>query len=113
MRISPFKASVVLPLDMASSIFPIVIRVGIMAADSKYRFMPYFITVSWSPFPIASIMIKSSAREYTKDAAEPRATRVSILGAPCLKDPNPDVKNLPFMTMIIRARSISRSPRAT
>ena len=31
----PFKASVVLPLDRASSIFPTVMRVKIMAADSK------------------------------------------------------------------------------
>ena len=33
--ISPFKASVVFPLDLASSIFPTVISVRIMAADSK------------------------------------------------------------------------------
>ena len=33
--IRPFKASVVLPLDRASSIFPTVMRVRIMAADSK------------------------------------------------------------------------------
>ena len=30
-----FKASVVRPLDIASNIFPTVIKVGIMAADSK------------------------------------------------------------------------------
>ena len=30
-----FRASVVLPLDLASSIFPTVISVRIMAADSK------------------------------------------------------------------------------
>ena len=34
-RIRPFRASVVLPLDRASSILPTVIRVRIMAADSK------------------------------------------------------------------------------
>ena len=33
--IRPFKASVVLPLERASSIFPTVIRVRIIAADSK------------------------------------------------------------------------------
>ena len=33
--IRPFRASVVLPLERASSIFPTVIRVRIMAADSK------------------------------------------------------------------------------
>ena len=33
--ISPFRASVVLPLERASNIFPTVIRVRIMAADSK------------------------------------------------------------------------------
>ena len=33
--ISPFRASVVLPLDRASSILPTVMRVRIMAADSK------------------------------------------------------------------------------
>ena len=33
--IRPFSASVVFPLDRASSIFPTVIRVRIMAADSK------------------------------------------------------------------------------
>ena len=45
-RIRPFSASVVRPFDMASSILPTVISVGIMAADSKYRFIPYFITVA-------------------------------------------------------------------
>ena len=44
--IKPFKASVVRPFDFASSIFPTVMSVGIMAADSKYKFIPYFITVS-------------------------------------------------------------------
>ena len=34
-RIRLFRASVVLPLDRASSILPTVIRVRIMAADSK------------------------------------------------------------------------------
>ena len=34
--ISDFKASVVRPLDIASSIFPTVMRVTIIAADSKY-----------------------------------------------------------------------------
>ena len=33
--IRPFSASVVLPLDLASRVFPTVIRVTIMAADSK------------------------------------------------------------------------------
>ena len=80
--IRPFSASVVRPFDMASSILPIVISVGIMAADSKYRFIPYFITVSCRPSPMARIMRKSSAREYTKEAPEPRATSVSMLGAP-------------------------------
>ena len=45
-RMRPFRASVVRPLDRASSIFPTVIRVGIMAADSKYRFMPYPMTAA-------------------------------------------------------------------
>ena len=34
-RMSPLRASVVLPLDRASSILPTVMRVRIMAADSK------------------------------------------------------------------------------
>ena len=34
-RISPFSASVVFPFDLASSIFPTVISVRIIAADSK------------------------------------------------------------------------------
>ena len=33
------SASVVLPLDMASSIFPTVISAGIIAADSKYSWL--------------------------------------------------------------------------
>lgn len=33
--IRPFKASVVRPFDLASSIFPTVMSVRIMAADSK------------------------------------------------------------------------------
>ena len=35
--ISAFKASVVLPFDKDSSIFPTVIKAGIIAADSKYN----------------------------------------------------------------------------
>ena len=35
--ISDLSASVVLPFDIASSVFPMVIRQGIMAADSKYK----------------------------------------------------------------------------
>ena len=35
--ISPFMALVVLPLEYASRVFPMVISVTIMAADSKYR----------------------------------------------------------------------------
>ena len=35
--ISDLSASVVLPFDIASSILPTVIRVGIIAADSKYN----------------------------------------------------------------------------
>ena len=62
-RIRPFRASVVRPLDFASSILPMVINVGIMAADSKYRFIPYFITRSARPSPWARIIRKSSARE--------------------------------------------------
>ena len=36
-----FRASVVLPLARASRSFPTVMRVRIMAADSKYRSMAY------------------------------------------------------------------------
>ncbi len=61
--IRPFNASVVRPFDIASSILPTVISVGIMAADSKYRFMPYFITVWCAPSPWARIIKKSSASE--------------------------------------------------
>ena len=62
-RIRPLRASVVRPFDMASSSLPTVMRVGIMAADSKYRFIPYFITTSCRPFPWARIIRNSSARE--------------------------------------------------
>ena len=48
-----FKASVVLPLEIASSIFPKVIRVGIIAAVSKYRWWPSILVCSIFPSPKA------------------------------------------------------------
>ena len=57
--------------------------------------------------------MNSSAREYTKDAVDPSATRVSMLGAPWNKDLYPEVKNFPFIIMTAMARSISKVPRNT
>ena len=47
--ISFFKASLVLPFAFASRYFPTVIRVTIVPADSKYRFLLYSSTKSISP----------------------------------------------------------------
>ena len=53
----------------------------------------------------------SSASEYKKDAPEPSATSVSILGAPCIKDVRPDEKNFPFMIITVSASTSSKHPR--
>ncbi len=50
------RASVVRPLDLASSIFPRVMRVSIMPADSKYSSIMYSITAAESPRSWASVM---------------------------------------------------------
>ena len=51
-----FNASVVLPLEWDSSIFPTVINVKIIAADSKYNSIIYFITNASSPLTCADVI---------------------------------------------------------
>ena len=48
-----------------------------------------------------------------KDAPEPRATSVSILGAPCIREENPEVKNFPLIIITRAASSSSKRPRKT
>ena len=55
-----FRASVVRPLERASSILPTVMRVRIMAADSKYSSIMYSITRAPSPCSWASVMTKTA-----------------------------------------------------
>ena len=47
---------------------------------------------------------------YTKDAPEPRATRVSMFGARCSSPRNPLMKNCRLITMRITQRIICRIP---
>ena len=54
------RASVVLPLLRASSILPTVMRVRIMAADSKYSSIIYSMTRALSPCSWASVMTKTA-----------------------------------------------------
>ena len=49
--ISLVMASLVFPLALASKNLPKVIRVKIIAADSKYRSMLYWLTKAMSPWP--------------------------------------------------------------
>ena len=49
-RIRLFSASVVFPFERASSVLPTVIRVRIMAADSKLNLSMYSIVSALLPF---------------------------------------------------------------
>ena len=50
---------------------------------------------------------------YTKEAPEPRATRVSMLGALCSSPRKPLMKNFWLMTMMMAASSSWARPMAT
>ena len=86
-------AFVVFPLLYASSIFPTVIKVRIIAADSKYMSCRQCIAISASPTPYAPPMRNITAALYTKAAALPSATSVSIFGARCISPVKPFTKN--------------------
>ena len=106
-RIRLFKASVVLPLLRASSILPMVISAGIMAADSKYSW-PWYRSISamLSAPPVTMPHISKKTKVLqAKDTEEPRATSVSMLGARCIRLPKPLVKNLWLMIITAAASS--------
>ena len=112
-RISDLSASVVRPFERASSILPTVMRVTIMAADSKYKSCISAWACSPSPFCTARVMAKRVTVLYAKDTPEPRATSVSMLGAPCTRPLKPLVKNFWLMSMTITASSSSARPMPT
>ncbi|OQC73796.1 MAG: hypothetical protein BWX45_00287 [Deltaproteobacteria bacterium ADurb.Bin002] len=75
-------AFVVFPLLYASSVFPTVISVRIIAADSKYRSCRYSCASCNMPESMAPVIRKRTTTLYTTDAPLPSATSVSIFGAP-------------------------------
>ena len=107
--ISPFSASVVRPLDMASSIFPIVISVTIIAAASKYRPRWPAMTASILPSAISRVIWNRISVLHPNETAEPIATSVSMFGARCARLLNPLIKNFLLMIMTIAASIICRS----
>ena len=66
-----------------------------------------------SPFVIIPHILKKTKVLQPKAAEEPRATSVSMFGAPCSTDLKPLVKNRLLMIITIAARIIcvSESPR--
>ena len=83
--------AVVFPVARASSSFPTVMSVTIIAADSKYN------PRSRSAIPPAlgssAVIANNSAMLHAKDAPEPRATSVSMFGARFIMLLNPLIKN--------------------
>ena len=77
--ISDFSALVVFPFEYASSIFPNVIKVGIIAALSKYR--KYF-TSPAVPFFSERYICTSAKMLHKNETPEPSATSVSIFAPP-------------------------------
>ena len=108
-----FSASVVFPLERASSILPTVIKVRIIAADSKYSSSIYCIARALSPAQTAALIANRETTLYPKAAVAPSATRVSILGALFIRLLNPLIKNFWLITMIAMVSSICKSPTAT
>ena len=99
-------------MEMDSRVFPMVIRARIMAADSKYSWLWYSgIRAMLSVPPVTMRVIFSRMnRDQRKDTPEPRATKVSMLGAPCRRDLKPERKKSRLMVMMIRASSICKIP---
>ena len=101
------RASVVLPLERASNIFPTVISARIMAADSKYSPWSFSMAKAVSPTCTAAHMAYTSHVLYRKAAAEPMDTSVSILGARWSTPFTPEMKNFWLITMTMADSSSS------
>ena len=70
-------------------------------------------TASAFPSAWARVMASSTYTLHRKETPEPRATSVSMFGAPCRTLLKPLIKNFWLMTMMIAARSICTMPTAT
>ena len=70
-------------------------------------------TAALSFFTTASVIIKVAKRDQPNEAADPMATRVSILLPPCRTARNPLTKNLRLMIMTQMAKSICTRAMAT
>ncbi len=93
------SAFVVFPFEYASNVFPTVISVNIIAADSKYKSCIYVWAEAVSPTDTAFDIKNMIARLYPKAAPEPRATSVSIFGALWIKPLKPLIKNFWLITI--------------
>ena len=68
---------------------------------------------SLPPCTWASVMANRAYTLHRKEAPEPMATRVSILGALCFMARKPDTKKRWLISMTMMARSICTRPMAT
>ena len=94
--ISPLIASVVFPFDIDSSNLPTVIRVTIMAADSKYRAYP--------------LLEKSKILLQINETPDPIATKVSIFGARRKSPLIPFMKKSLLIIIITSDKTICTKP---
>ena len=65
------------------------------------------------PLTTASVIMNSAYTLHTKDAAEPSATSVSMLGARCHRLLKPETKNFWLITITMAASSSCARPMAT
>ena len=59
-----------------------------------------------SPAGMLLAIFSRTKRLQPKETEDPMATRVSMLGEPCIRDPKPLVKNFLLMHITTRASSI-------
>ena len=105
-----FSASVVRPLERASSSLPTVMRVRIMAADSKYKSWRYCITSASSPVDSPAPIMPMANNPYTSAAPAPSATSVSMPGARVRRPFQPETKKSRLMRHTGRVSASWASP---
>ena len=106
-------ALVVFPLLYDSNVLPIVIRVSIIAADSKYNPCNNSWADVGSPFSVKIQILTNNTTLYMNDMPLPIATRVSIFGARWITPLKPEMKNLQLIIIIVSERTNSTIPIAS
>ena len=103
----PLIAFVVFPFEYDSKVLPIVIRVKIIADDSKYRFINNSCASSKLPFAWEIAINTNSYKLHKNPIADPIATRVSMFGALWNMALNPLIKKCLFITIIMHVNTSS------